>query len=269
MALARFFAWLDRWLGSAAPEHRSGRLRRPGLLPAMAQGMRELHARAALLSVDGAGQFLLCGAERLTLGHLRSARADLGFLADVGALHATLVRADSLQAGPAWRIEPCGTERVTVAQETVPAAGRRLAAGERVRLGENLEFCLQLPDPASASAVLELQGGAQCAGARRIVLLAAGPGGRVRIGAARDHHVCVPGLDFELVLEWHGNELDLRSELPFEGAAQGERGRFPFPPPARLALTCGKPRGSRPPFGLSIEPVYRERGRSSAPGSSA
>lgn len=265
MALARFFAWLDRWLQPEPLGPGSGFLSSAGPRVTI-PGARELLPHAALLSVDGAGQFLLCGAERLTLGHRRAACADLGFLADVGALHATLVRADSLHAGPGWRIEPCGHERVTVAGIPVPAAGRRLAAGERVRLGENLEFSLELPDPSSASAVLELQRGAECAGARRIVLLAPGPGGRMCIGSARHHHVPVPGLEFELALEWHGGELELTSELEFEGALAGERGRLPFPPPERMALTCGKPRGSRPPFGLSLEAVYRERAAGFDPG---
>ena len=103
--------------------------------------------------------------------------------------------------------------------------------------------------------------------ARRILLLAPGPGGRVRIGATMRDHVRVPGLDFDLVLEWRGSEIELASELPFEGALQGERGRLLFPPREQLALTCGKPRGSRPPFCLSLEPVYRERGLD--PGSNA
>jgi hypothetical protein len=265
MGLARFFAWLDRLLGTAPAGHESGFVSRPVAPATMLPAARELLPRSALLSVDGAGQFLLCGAERLTLGHLRAGRADLGFLADVGALHATIVRADSLHTGPGWRIEPCGGERVSVAEQEVPASGRRIAPGERVRLGENLEFALELSDPASASAVLVLQRGAECAGARRIVLLAPGRGGRVRVGAALRHHVRVPGLDFELSFEWRGNELEIESELPLEGALQGERGSIPFPPRARLAFTCGRPRGSRPPFGLSIEPVYRERGRGGDP----
>jgi hypothetical protein len=266
MVLARVFAWLDRWLGTGPAAHESGFLSRPGVETRPApRAVREALPHACLLSVDGGGQFLLCGAERLTLGHLRAGLADLGFLADVGAVHATLVRADSLQAGPGWRIEPCGDERVTVADEPVPAAGRRLEPGAPVKLGENLRFSLELPDPASASAVLELQRSAECAGARRIVLLARGPGGRVRIGSSKDHHVRVPGLDFELVLGWRGPELELASELPFEGAITGERGRLAFPPPARLSLTCGKPRGSRPPFGLSLEPVFRERGAGNEP----
>jgi hypothetical protein len=259
MVLARVFAWLDRWLGTGPAGQESGFLSGPAPAPhPVRRAVREPLPHASLLSVDGGGQFLLCGAERLTLGHLRAGHADLAFLADVGALHATLVRADSLQAGPGWRIEPCGGERVTVADEPgVPA-----------RLGENLQFSLELPDPASASAVLELQRGAECAGARRIVLLAPGPGGRVRIGSSRSHHVRVPGLDFEVVLEWRGRELVLTSELPLEGAFTGERGRIAFPPSARLAFTCGKPRGSRPPFGLCFEPVFRERGPVPAAGGS-
>jgi hypothetical protein len=221
------------------------------------QGRREPHPAAALLSVDGAGQFLLLAAERVTLGHLRAGRADLGFLADVGALHAVLERADSFQAGPGWRILPTGSERVAVGGEPVPATGRRLAADERVRLGENLEFRVHVPDPASASVVLELLHGAECAGARQIVLLAPGAGGRTGIGAALRHHVRVPGLAFELALEWHAHELRLRSEEPLAGAVTGETGAIAFPPRVRVELACGVPRGSRPHFALSLEPFVR------------
>jgi hypothetical protein len=128
-----------------------------------------------------------------------------------------------------------------------------------VGLGQNLELRLEIPDPASASAVLVLARGAECAGARRIVLMAPGPGGRVRIGASSRHHVRVPGLEFELALEWRADGLELTSELELAGALTGSRGRLGFPPSERLAFTCGKPRGSRPPFGCAIEPVWRER----------
>jgi len=270
MDLARFFAWLDRALGGGArPGSDSGFVSRGGLLPAMRNDVplrsdSQPLAMAALLSVDGGGQFLLCGAERLTLGHVRAGRADLGFLADLGALHATLVRADSLQDGPGWRIEPCGAERVCVAGVPL-AGGRRLAPHERVRLGENLEFEVRAPDAASASVVLELLHGVECAGARHVVLLARGPGGRVRIGAALGHHVRVPGLAFDLALEWHAGELHVRSEEPLAGAITGEHGVLPFPPRTRLALSCGPARGSHPPFGLSFEPVERLAGGGGRP----
>jgi hypothetical protein len=268
MVLLRLFAWLDRVLGAAPapapgpgtphapiPDRAAGIVSadRPALPGPRARAAREPLGHTALLSVDGAGQYLLCARERLTLGHLRAARADLGFLADVGAVHAELVRVDSLQDGPGWRIVPCGAERVRVEGQEVTPAGRRLAADERVRLGENLEFRLQQPDPASASVVLELLHGIECAGARRIVLLAPGAGGRVRIGAALSHHVRVAGLAFDLALEWHGSELRVRASEPLEGVPP----HLAFPPAERVALRVGAPHGSRPPFGLSLEPVER------------
>jgi len=265
MALERLFAWLDRVLSSPQRNARpSGFVSLPPL--AMDTAPRSLSnpqrpaPQRALLSVDGGGQYLLCAAERLTLGHRRAGRADLGFLADVGALHAELVREESLQRGPGWRLVPCGAEPSTLGGRAIPSAGQRLEPGALVRLGQNLEFRLLQPDPASASVVLELLRGAECDGARHLVLLAPMAGGRVRVGGALAHHVRVPGLDFALELEWHGDELRVRSDVPLEGpgpAAPGAEGAcaFPFPPRQRVELTCGKPRGSRPPFALSFEPV--------------
>ncbi|HEX6886427.1 MAG TPA: hypothetical protein VF530_23830 [Planctomycetota bacterium] len=251
MALERLFAWLDRVLGADEPAAQSAVVTGP------APAARREHPSLALLSIDGAGQWLLCGADRLTLGHLRAAEADLLFLADVGARHATLLRSDSLQVGPGWRIEPVGAERVEVAGVLAAAGGRRIGEHEVVRLGGNLELRLHCPDPASASVELELLHGQECAGARHVLLLASGPGGRVRIGAAGARHVRVAGLESEIELRWNGAELELASELAFEGARSGKRIHVPFPPRERLSLTCGGPRGARPPFGLSLEPVLR------------
>jgi hypothetical protein len=261
MLLARLFAWLDRVLGGPGGAQTAAEVARVSAASSRPPAPLTPLAGAALLSVDGGGQVLLCGAERLTLGHLRAARADLGFLADVGVLHAELVRSDSLHAGPGWSLAPLGADRVTVDGRPVGREGVRLADGARVKLGENLELVARLPDPASASVVLELLHGAECAGARHVVLLARGAGGRVRIGAARPHHVRVPNLEFELALQWEGDALVLTGDLPLSGPhdAAEERvpRRVPFPPPARVAFTCGKPHGSRPPFGLSLEPVLR------------
>jgi hypothetical protein len=255
MPLERLFTWLDRVLGGGgAPASGAVTAESSAILPASAG--RE-HPSLALLSIDGAGQWLLCAADRLSLGHLRAGQADLPFLADVGPLHASLVRADSLQVGPGWRIEPQGSERVEVGGVVVGPGGRRIAEDELVRLGGNLEFRLRCPDPASASVELELLHGVECAGARHVLLLACGAGGRVRIGPAGRRHVRVAGLETEIELRWNAGELELSSELAFEGAASGTRIRFPFPPRARLALTCGGTRGPRPPFGLSLEPVPR------------
>jgi hypothetical protein len=243
MALERFFRWLDRALAAPQGVSAEGRTGIVAPLPA-----------AALLSVDGGGQLLLCGGDRWSLGHLRSGQADLGFLADVAARHALLARDDSLQLGPGWRLEPLCGEPARVDGRALAAEGRRLASGARVALG-NLEFLVRVPDAASASWVLELCHGAECAGARQVVLLAAGAGGRLRIAADVRAHVRVPGLAFELAFEWHARELRVFSAHELAGAVTGASGALPFPPPERLAFSCGRPRGSRPPFELTLEPV--------------
>jgi hypothetical protein len=265
--LARFFSWLDRALrpssaepaGIVAPEPEPAPVS-PDPPASAPRPPAEPLASAALLSVDDAGQYLLVGAERVTLGHLRAGRADLVFLADVGALHAELVREDSLRLGPGWRLRPLGGEAVTVAGHALTSEGARLGAGERVRLGTNLEFVFCVADPASASAVLELQHGAECLGARRVLLFALGAGGRFALGALARHAVRVPGLEFVLAFERAGDELVLTGESTSEAGALAGAHQLAFPPPARLTFSTGAARGSRPPFSCSLEPVARAAG---------
>jgi len=208
-----------------------------------------------LLSVDDAGQFLLVPGERVSLGHLRCGHADLLFLADVGAVHAHLERHESLSGGPVWRFVPCAGERSYV-NEVEVAAAMRLTPGDRVRLGENLAFVVHRPDPASHSVVLELEGGAECAGARHVVLFGDGEGGRLRIGAAAHRHVRVPNLEHEITLVHVDGRLFARCETSVQGSEESGTEGFslPVPPPQRFHLSFGKPQGSRPPFGLAIEP---------------
>jgi hypothetical protein len=269
--LERFFSWLDRALNpsggrpvtDSTPPHVASAPSSPPcapLPPAAAELLRvagEPLASAALLSVDDAGQFLLVASERVTLGHLRAARADLPFLADVGALHAELVREDSLRLGPGWRIVPLGGETVLVAGRALGPEGARLVSGERVRLGTNLEFAFHAPDPASASAVLELRQGAECLGARRVLLFAAGPGGRFMLGSLARHAVRVAGLEFALAFERVGQELQLLGEDTAEAGTLAGVRRLVFPPDERVTLSTGAARGSRPPFSFSLEPVAR------------
>lgn len=259
--LARFFAWLDRALRpesagvpaavvAQAPE--AAVLPVPLSVPGLPGG-----APLALLSVDGGGQYLLVGAERVTLGHLRAARADLPVLADVGALHAEFLAEDSLREGPGWRVVPLGGEGVALDGVALAAQGARLRSGARLRFGANLELVFRVPDPASASALVEFQHGVECLGARRVLFVADGPGGRFALGAGARHAVRVPGLELVLTLERAGGELVL---APEPGTVTGEPAvphRVPFPPRERLCLSFGAARGSRPPFQCFLEPARR------------
>lgn len=262
--LARFFAWLDRALrpelppAPAAVEPPVAPVALPAVEPVrvVAPGPAGA-APLALLSVDGGGQYLLVGAERVTLGHLRAARADLPVLADVGALHAEFVAEDSLRDGPGWRVVPLAGEALLLDGRALAAEGARLCSGARLRLGANLELVFRVPDPASASALVEFQHGVECLGARRVLFVADGPGGRFALGAGARHAVRVPGLELVLTVERAGDALVL---APEPGTSIGEPAvphRVPFPPRERLCLSFGAARGSRPPFQCFLEPVER------------
>ncbi len=193
------------------------------------------------------------------MGHLQG-DADLPFLADVARHHARLERHLSLREGPRWILSPLGDEHVRVDTELLTAP-KTLAPGELVELGANLLFRYRLPDPASETAVLELSGGAECFGATNVLLFAEGPGGRLRIGSARECHVRTQGLERELVMHREGDRLFLASEAPFEGSLKGEHGlTLPCPPPRRFELSVSRgARGEKnePPFGVGVGPVAR------------
>jgi len=208
-----------------------------------------------LLSVDDAGQFLIVPGARVSLGHLRSGEADLLFLAGVGAVHAHLERTESLSGGPSWSLHPVASERSFVNGQGI-AGPTRLVSGDHVRLGENLSFSVQRPDPASHTIFLELLHGLECSGAKRIVLFGEGEGGRLRIGAAAQRHVRVANLEHEILLVHQAGRLFVHCEAGVEGLdGSGEEGvSLPCPPPQRFDLSIGKPKGSHPPFGLAFEP---------------
>jgi len=213
-----------------------------------------------LLSVDGAGQYLVAAGQRFVLGHVRGGAADLPFLADLGARHALLERTDSLRAGSSWSITPLADERVYVNGERT-LERRTLASGDRVRLGENLVFRFREPAPASETPILRFPEGIDCAGGLHVLLFARGEGGRVRIGGAGQRHVLVPGLEHELTLVREDARLWIRCDASIRASAgaaceEEERGvvSVRLPLECRLDLVIGRPRGSRPPFGIALGP---------------
>jgi hypothetical protein len=211
-------------------------------------------AQAFLLSVDDAGAFLVALGDELVLGHARG-DADLPFLADVAARHARLVRTTTFAAGPRWTVEPFPGEVLRVGGR--PAAGRvELSAGEEVELAHNLAFRFTLPDPASATARIELLCGAECLGATQVLLLAEGAGGRLGIGAGAQRHVRVPQPGVELELVRSGERLLLASAAEIRGAEAGEGGlSLPCPPPRRFVISLAPQAARLTPFSLALEPV--------------
>jgi len=207
-----------------------------------------------VFSVDDVGQFLVLAAQRLVLGHQNDGVADLPFVANVGARHAELRRRDSLRAGSVWWLRPLGQERVYL-NETLLDEERPLLPGDRFRLSDNLSLVFDCPDPASQSAVLELQGKEECLGAQRVILMADGAGGRVRVGAGTQRMIRVPNLEPELSLTREPGRISISSsgaELRLAGEAVGPRLELPLPLDAVQHVAVGSSRAGRPPFCIGI-----------------
>lgn len=212
-----------------------------------------------LLAIDDGGEFLVAFGERLVIGHSRSRRADLPFLADVAPEHAELRFApDSFHEGAHWSLAPLaapsGTLRVNGGEL---AAVRRLAHGDAVQLSPQLGLRFAQSDPASSSAVLELERGAECLGAQRILLLAPGAGGRIHVGRRTIDHVRVSRLETQIEIELAARELlvSALTGLRIAGSEPASRARLACPPTSRVDLALQKPSRNGPPFVISVSPL--------------
>jgi len=224
-----------------------------------------------LLAVDDGGEFFAAAGPRLTIGHLRSPEADLPFLADVEAEHARLELVDSFHAGPRWRLAGLSRAQILVGGHFLAGAPRLLAHQDQVQLAPNLSFRFRAPDPASASAVLDLLSGADCQGARHVLLFAPGPAGRVRIASRMDRHVPVPELAQEISLELCPDALLVRCSGGVRRLANGSPANrdpvlsLPCPVAQNVSLTLGARPADRPPFGITISPVRMDSPGSARP----
>jgi hypothetical protein len=223
--------------------------------------MTELSLGRFLLAVDDGGEYFVASGTSLIIGHLRSPSADLPFLADVEAEHARLEIVDSFHSGPRWSLTALSRARILVGGRFLSDSPYLLSEDDLVQLAPNLSFRFRSPDPASASAVLDLLSGSDCQGARHVLLFAPGPGGRVRIAARLDRHIAVPELTQEITLELEASVLvvrcpgGVRVQGGVSSAGPDPALSLPCPPPQSISLTVGARPANRPPFGITVWPA--------------
>ncbi|TAJ20685.1 MAG: hypothetical protein EPO68_05975 [Planctomycetota bacterium] len=223
-----------------------------------------MSTHSALLGVDEAGQHLLACGNELVLGHARGRDIDLPFLANLPPRHACFQLRQSFLGGAEWHIVPLSDEPVLRNGRAVERRGAQLRDHDHLELATNLELSFHLPDPSTSSALLIVRRGPDCAGANRLLLVAPGPGGRVRVGATPQRHVRVPNLRGDCALAWNGEELELASELgiALRGAERLQEARaqcaLPFPPRARTDLALGASAGAQPALWLTLEPLLHD-----------
>jgi len=214
-----------------------------------------------LLAVDDGGEYFVAAGSPLSVGHLSSAAADLPFLADVEGEHARLALTDTFHGGFRWTLASLAGARGLAAGRFLSSEPTVLADGDLVHLAPNLQFRFRAPDASSASAVLDLLSGADCKGARHVLLFVPGAAGRVRIGSRSTRHVVVPDLLRETSLELVDSTLVVRCA----GGVRVQGGvspagpvpalSLPCPPAQPISLSLGARPPGRPPFGITISPA--------------
>lgn len=245
--------------GSAGQVDRVGS-RMTGMPPAPDARAEAARAVRFHMAVDDGGEFLVVCGSRLTIGHLRSPRSDLPFLADVESDHAVLSRDESFHAGAIWRLERRAARAVKVNGRVLETDVADLADGDVVELAQNLAFRFRAPEPSSSSAVLELAAGAECLGAVRILLLSSGSSGRVRIGPRRIRHIPVADLLEEVSIELQERTLCVRCpggvRLGDLASPPGPEAALcvPCPPDRALTFRLGARGPDRPPFSITLRP---------------
>lgn len=214
------------------------------------------------LAVDEGGELFVVSGTSVSVGHARSGVADIPLLADLESVHARFSYVESFHAGPAWRLHGEEGCRVQVDGEE-QGGGEPLRDGSFVKLASNLEFLFRIPDPASASAVLELQHGVEAEGARRILLFVPGKTGRVRIGSRADCHMPVTRLDHEIILEVERDQEQAELWIQCEGGVRkagmaeqvATRLGAGLPPLERQDFFLGARPTQSAPYCVSLVPV--------------
>lgn len=213
------------------------------------------------LSIDDAGSFLLCAGETAILGHSRAATCDVPVLGDLLPRHARFsLDPATFHAGRAWRVAPIGDARVELRGSDLPAGGRSLRDGDRLRVGARLGLTFLRSDSSSESALLRLDAGVEAAGAQHVVLLAPGDGGRVRIGSTAACLVAAAlgGAQIELSMVDGAWRLRSSSGLVPDGASLNDaRTQFELPAkPARAVhLRVVMPNPADRPRWISFAPL--------------
>jgi tetratricopeptide (TPR) repeat protein len=185
------------------------------VVPPTSDGERPEPAQRFLLWIDGVGGYLVCLANRVTLGQATpDGYVDVPLYADVSRLHAALTR-----EGGNYLLEAMRPVQVNAQ----PAEKALLRPGDRITLGTTCQLVFRQPAPVSATARLDLTSGQRLPLAVDGVILMADT---LLLGSGEQVHVAVPDLKHPVVLYRHKDGLGVRCPGPLliDGQRCQERG---------------------------------------------
>jgi hypothetical protein len=192
-------------------------------------------AKRFFLWIDGVGAYLVCLANRISIGQATGeGPVDVPLFADVSRIHAALTRDAEcylLEASKA------------VALNNSPAEKAVLQNGDRIALGNTCQMTFELPVPGGLSARLLLSGGRRLPMAVDGVLLMAD---MLVLGSGEKVHVRIPDLEKPVYLVRQKEQLVVQWDGEFRIEAEKHAGRALLPRAGTVIAD---------PFTFAVEPV--------------
>ena len=161
-----------------------------------------------VLRIEEGPEALVWTTDTLHIGNARNSSNQIALMANISSRHAILRREMSFHGGMLYSIQAESGKDCHVNGNRIREM--RLSHGDEIQLGQDVLLRFMLPDPGSASALLEILKGYHVDDIRKILLLK-GPGrdGRIRIGNTPRAHLQAPKAD---------QVVDLYLECPPDGS---------------------------------------------------
>ncbi len=161
----------------------------PGLPPSPSGSLERF-----VLRIEEGPEALVWTADTLHIGNARNPSNHIALMANISSRHAILRREMSFHGGMTYSLQAESGKVCHVNGKRIRET--RLNHRDEIQLGQDVLLRFLLPDPGSASALLEILKGYHMDDIRKILLLK-GPGrdGRLRIGNASRVHIQAPKAD--------------------------------------------------------------------------
>ncbi|MBN2492361.1 MAG: hypothetical protein JXQ29_16050 [Planctomycetes bacterium] len=147
-----------------------------------------------MLRVEEGPEALVLAAETVRIGNALDPANDIAIMANLSSCHARIRRELRFHGGVTYLLQLEGDRNGRLNGRRVREAV--LTGGDEIDLGAGVRLRFAQPDPASATALLEILAGHPVDDIRTVLLLKApGKDGRIRIGNAERTHLRVRGAD--------------------------------------------------------------------------
>ena len=187
------------------------------------------------LWIDGVGAYLVCLANRISIGQATGdGPVDVPLFADVSRIHAALTRDAEcylLEASKAVLLNKAPVERAV------------LQTGDCIALGNSCQMTFDMPVPGGLSARLSLTGGRRLPMAVDSVLLMAD---MLVIGSGEKVHIRIPELEKPVYIVRQKDQLQVKWDGEFRIEGEKHNGRAPLPRAGTVIAD---------PFTFAVEPV--------------